>query len=125
MNIQLSNRTIYIVAQLLNKQFLDDSTALVLPVTVNFPLQKNIKVLTDAAEIIEKARLDIGKKYGTVIADGYDIAPDKREQAQQELNDLFKIDQVLDIQKIPLSALSNVALTTQQMQALLFMIEDD
>ena len=127
MKIQFSNAQIYSIAIQLNNQFLKEDATMVLPVRVNFPLQRNIKTFTDAANLIDITRLDIGRKYGTYDpkTESYTIKEENMDKVNQELKNLSEIEQVIDVQKIPLSALSNIALTTAQMQALLFMIEED
>lgn len=97
------------------------------PVRINFFLQKNMRVLTAAAQEIEQARMTIAQKYGTFNqAEGSFIVPDEhRMEAQQELYDLFNLSQEIPLQKLPLSGLENINLTYKQMDAMMFMVEED
>lgn len=124
MKKRFSNRDIYNYAQLLSQEFLNNDIEVILPIKVNFSLQKNIRLFINAAEEIEQSRQAIGRKYGTSIDSGYQIPEDKVAIAQKEMNDLLEIEQNLEILTISLDALDNVTLTTRQMQAMLFMIDD-
>ena len=129
MRKQFSNREILLYAEQLKKIFLDLGQDIELPVKINFFLQKNIKTLMDAAHEIEEMRLKIGKKYGTYDAEtqSYRIpSGENLEKAQQEIINLLSIDQVLDINLISLTELQNTThLTVGQMNAMLFMIDND
>jgi hypothetical protein len=97
-----------------------------IPAKANFFLQKNISIFTAAAQEIEKSRLEIAKHYGILDGEGqqYKIPEDKLEEASKELNDLFSIEQELDIKTFSIEALGNAEFTLAQMQAIMFMIED-
>lgn len=126
MKKQFSNKEIYSIAILLDNVFLNKNIELYLPTKVNFFLQKNIKTFKDLAQEIEMVRMNIGKKYGSFDPEKetYKIQQENIEQAQKELSDLFEIEQVINVYTIPFTDLGDTKLTTQQMQALLFMIED-
>lgn len=126
MKQQFSNKEIYSIALLLNQTFLKPNQELYLPIKVNFLLQKNIKMFSNLAEEIETARLKIGQKYGSYDDEkqGYTINSQNIEQAQKELSNLMEIEQLVDVYIISFADLGDTKLTTQQMQALLFMIED-
>jgi len=128
MRKKFSNQEIFNYAEALTKTFLEDSKDIQLPVKVNFYLQKNIKTFITAAQEIEDARLTIGKKYGTINIekDAYFISdPEKLEQAQQEIKQLLSIDQILEVYMISLEDLQDVKLTVAQMNAMLFMIDEE
>ena len=97
-----------------------------IPAKANFFIQKNISTLAAAAQEIEKSRLEIAKHYGVLDEEGqqYKIPDDKIEEASKELNDLFSIEQELDIKTFSIEALGNAEFTPAQMQAMMFMIED-
>ena len=99
---------------------------LTLPVRISFYLQKNIKLIKQAAEDIERARMGIGAKFGTPNATqtGYDIPPDKIVEANKELNELFELEQELNIHKFKIDDFGDIDLTYQEMSAILFMIEE-
>ena len=120
----LTNEKIYNYANKLAEAFEDSEQRL--PVKINFYLQKNKKVLIDLAQDIEQSRLSIAKANGTYNAEKgqYAIAPDKVENAQKELSELFEIEQEVDIYTINIDTIDeNLMLTTAQMEALLFMID--
>ena len=54
----------------------------------------------------------------------YKIPDDKLEEASKELNDLFSIEQYLNIKTFSIESLGNAEFTPAQMQAMMFMIED-
>lgn len=97
-----------------------------LPVKINFYLQKNIRLIQQAAEDIDIARLNIGAQYGTPneAGNGYDIPPENIDIANQELNELFELEQEINIHKFKLDDFGDIDLTYQQMSAILFMIEE-
>ena len=97
-----------------------------IPAKANFFLQKNIEKISAAAEDIEKSRLNIAKHYGVFDEQRqqYDIPEEKIEEASKELNDLFSIEQDLDIKTFSIESFGNAEFTPAQMQAMLFMIED-
>lgn len=121
-----SNKQIYNIYLLLSTYLINEKNELILPLKINFYLLSNFKTISDKAEIIEQMRQKIGKKYGEYNPNNnsYSIKPENLENAQNELNTLLEMEQSIDIYKISLSDLEGVELTTHQMQALLFMIED-
>lgn len=97
-----------------------------LPVKISFFMQKNIKLITEAANEINEARLSIARTYGIYSEenDSYIIPPDVIPTAQAELNDLFNIEQDLNIHIFKLDEFENIELTYQQLSAIMFMIEE-
>lgn len=98
-----------------------------LPVRVNFFLQKNIRTILDAATYIEENRINIGRNYGELneMQNSYIIPPESMVAANAELNELFSIEQDLEITMIPLSTFDEVELTMEEMDAIMFMVEED
>ena len=128
MRKQFCNKDILENATLLHKIFLESNQEIVLPIKVNFYLQKNIKTFLKNAEEIEEARLKIGEKYGEYDAnDNSYVIENKelRQKAQQELKDLLSLDQILEIYTITLEDLQDTKLTVAQMNAMLFMIDEN
>ena len=119
-----NNYQIYEYAQVFNDLF--EKQDLYIPVKANFVIQKNIRTITMAGSEIEEARLKIASQYGELneSQDSFIIAPDKLEKANQEIMDLFSIEQDLDIRMIKLEDLGDAELTAKQMQTLMFMIEE-
>lgn len=120
----MTNMEIYNAANNLFIAFNDESQKL--PIKVNFFLQKNKKTLTALAKEIEEVRLNIAKTYGVLDPEtgNYAIDNDNIKKAQEDLDNLFKIEQDVDIKKINYDDLDpDMELTTAQMEALMFMIE--
>lgn len=120
----MTNLEIYNIANNLLEAFNDNSQKL--PVKVNFFLQKNKKVLLSLAQEIEEERINIAQNYGKLDSESgnYSVDLEHIEAAQQDLNNLFNIEQDVNIAKINYNDLDpNMELTTAQMEALMFMIE--
>lgn len=122
--MKLTNYEIYNITASYNEVFQDFNQYL--PVKVNFYLQKNINALAAAAQEIEQARLEVAKQYGVLVEDGsgYSIPEDRIPQANKELNDLFSIEQELDIKTFSIEDFGSVELTPAQMQVIMFMIDE-
>lgn len=122
--MKLTNQEIYNYALSLNEAFKDNEQKL--PVKINFYLQKNKTFLINLAQDIEMTRMDIIRNYGVLSEDGaqYIISKEKVEEAQKELNDLFSLEQEVNIYTINIDSLNDdITLTTGQMEAIMFMID--
>ena len=120
----LTNNAIYTYTRQLMDAFQDGEQKL--PIKINFYLQKNKNTLLSLAQDIEKARLEIAQNYGTLDDAGeqYVIPNDKLAEASKELEDLFNLEQEVDIYKINIDSLSDdLMLSAAQMEALMFMID--
>lgn len=122
--MKFNNQQIYQFANTLTSVF--DKIDIYIPAKANFFIQKNISILADAAQEIEKSRIEIIKHYGVPSENEqqYTIPTDKIAEASKELEDLFLIEQELDIKTFSIEALGNAEFTPAQMQAMMFMIED-
>ena len=122
--MKFNNNEIYQIANVLAKTF--DNLDIYIPAKANFFIQKNISTFAAAAQEIEKSRLEIAKHYGELDEENqqYKILEDKIEEASKELEDLFSIEQDLNIKTFPIEALGDTEFTSAQMQAIMFMIED-
>lgn len=122
--MKLNNNQIYQITSVLSSIF--DNKDLYIPAKANFFIQKNIAILSAAAQEIEKSRISIAQHYGELDAENsqYKIPEDKIEEAAKELDDLFNIEQDLEIKTFSIDALGNTEFTPVQMQAIMFMIED-
>lgn len=97
-----------------------------LPAKANFILQKNMKVIQEAAQEIDSARIEIIKHYGTAQEDGTYLVPEEsREVVEKELNDLLAIEQDLNIKTISIDAFGDIKFTPAQMRTIMFMIEEE
>ena len=122
--MKFNNNEIYQLAGHITSNL--DNLDIYIPAKANFFIQKNISILATAAQEIDKSRIEIAKHYGELDEQGqqYKIPEDKIEEASKELNDLFSIEQELDIKTFSIEALGNAEFTPAQMQAMMFMIED-
>lgn len=122
--MKFNNQQIYQIANNLLSNL--DNLDIYIPAKANFFLQKNIQIFAAAAQEIEKSRLEIAKHYGILDEEGqqYKIPEDKIEEASKELNDLFSIEQDLDVKTFTIESLGSAEFTPAQMQAMMFMIED-
>ena len=122
--MKFNNNEIYQIAN--NALSNLDNLNIYIPAKANFFIQKNISTLAAAAQEIEKSRIEIAKHYGILDEENqqYKIPEDKLEEASKELEDLFSIEQELDIKTFSIEALGNAEFTPAQMQAMMFMIED-
>lgn len=120
----MTNFDIYNIANSYQQAFGDFKSYI--PAKANFYIQKNIKAITAAAQAVEEARLQIITHYGVTEDEGlsYKIPEDALPQATQELNELFAIEQELDIKTFKIEELGSAEFTPIQMQILMFMIED-
>ena len=98
-----------------------------LPVKVNFYLQKNISSLMAMATELEKSRNEILEKYGTIDSEtgNYSFTDDVLDIANQELKDLFELEQEVPIYEISLEAFGDAELDTNQVQAISYMIKEE
>ena len=122
--MKINNNKIYALANTIIGEL--GNLDIYIPAKANFFLQKNLQTLAAAAQEIEKSRLEIAKHYGVLDEENkqYKIPEDKLEEASKELEDLFSIEQELDIKTFSIEALGNAEFTPAQMQAMMFMIED-
>ena len=121
-SIKINNGMIYQYALTLNEAL--NNNDLQMPVAVIFSIEKNKQTLMTIAQDIEKYRMDIIKKYGEEVNGNYNVPQDKIEIANKELQDLFSIEQEVNIYKFNIEDLGDIKLTSNQMNAILFMIED-
>lgn len=122
--MKLTNNQIYNYATDLAAAFQDSTQKL--PIKVNFYIQKNKETLLAMAQEIEKARVDLLNNYGTLDGETnrFILDNDKINIAAKELEDLFNLEQEVNIYKVNIDSFGDdLSLTTGQMEALLFMID--
>lgn len=120
----MTNSEIYNIAAVLGKAFEDEKQ--VLPVKVNFYMQKNRATLTTLAQEVEKARVEILQKHGTLNEETnqFEFSNEVAETVIQELNDLLSLEQEVNIYTVSIDSFGDdLSLTTGQMEALMFMID--
>lgn len=123
--MQLTNKQIYDISKKLLESFNDNTKYF--PARINFTIQRNKKILLDIVETIEKIRLEIAAHYGSrdpENPDIFNIDPDHMDTAQQELNDLTNLEQEVNITMLSFKDIENLEFTSNQMDAILFMIDD-
>ncbi len=124
MKYKLTNEKIYSTATLLEKYPIPDSVYI--PAVANFYVQKNISLLLSLKEELEQCRFKIISHYGEDNGDGsLKIKPEHIEVANQELKALSEIEQDVEIQMIPITALFDAKLSVGQIKSLMFMLEED
>lgn len=121
----MKNLEIYNLANALLEGFQDNN--MTLPVKVNFYFQKNMNAIVEMAQDIDKSRIAIFNKYGKRDEENnqYTFDPSVTDQVNQELQDLFELEQEVKINLLKLDWFDKVELTSQQVAAITFMIEDD
>ena len=89
-----------------------DNFNLSMPVRISFYLQKNISLIRQANTDIEMARMNIGKAFGTINNDGtgYNIPPEKIPEVNKELEDLFNLEQDLNLHMFKLDDFDGIDL---------------
>ena len=122
--MKFNNNVIYNMAQNLSESM--SNLNIYIPAKANFFIQKNISTIAAAAQEIDKSRIDIIRHYGEPDESGEQIIipQDKIADASKELEDLFTIEQELDIKTFSIESLGDTEFTAAQMQAIMFMIED-
>ena len=121
----MKNLEIYNLANALLEGFQDNN--MTLPVKVNFYFQKNMSAIVEMAQDIDKSRIAIFDKYGKRDEENnqYTFDPSVTDQVNQELQDLFELEQEVKVNLLKLDWFDKVELTSQQVAAITFMIEDD
>lgn len=121
--MKLTNNEIYSYAQQLSALNIGD---IKMPVRINFFLQKNMQVIAAAGQEIDAARTALVAQFGELNNEGtmYIVPPEKMVEAQKELNDLFALEQELNIHVFNIDDFDGIELTVQQLSALMFMIEE-
>lgn len=122
--MKLTNSQIYNQASLLATALTDFTQRL--PIKVNFYFHKNKYILINMAKDIERMRSEILQSASVLNEETgqYTILEEKKNEVTEELNALFDITQDVDIRMVKLDDFGNFSLTLQQMEALMFMIEE-
>ena len=121
--MKLTNEQIYNYSNSLLQ--LCQNKEMLLPLKVNFYLQKNKNTLVTLAQDIEQHRLAILQQYGEIAENGeISFLPDKAAKAQADLSELFGIEQEVQIYIVSIENFTDdMVLSTEQMEAMMFMIE--
>jgi hypothetical protein len=75
---------------------------------------------------VEVARMNIAREFGIANEDGtsYEIPNENAQAARQELNDLFNIEQDIELHIFKLEEFDGIELSYQELSAIMFMIEE-
>lgn len=122
--MMMTNMQIYDIANALGEHFQDKE--LKMPIKINFYLQKNKNTLMALAQEVEQTRVEIIRKYGNLdeSSNQFIVPPESIAAATAELKEFFDLEQDVTIYKVNIEAFNDLELTTGQMEALLFMIEE-
>ena len=123
--MKITNKEIYEKVVEITTAFSNETKYI--PIKLNFAIQKNLATLNTLRQEIETSRLKIAAEYGELDAENqrYLIKKENEQKASQELNDLFNIEQEVDIKTCSLSQIEGIDLTLEQMQSIMFMIIED
>lgn len=122
----MTNNDIYNHANNLLSAF-EDVANLSLPVKVHFYFQKNMDFVVKMAQEIEKSRTEILDKYGTLDQETqtYKFEEADVEKVNQDMMDLFSLEQEVKIHVIPMEWIEDMELTAKQVNAFSFMFDMD
>ena len=119
----MTNGEIYNLAVNLINNFNDNEVYM--PAAVAYSIQKNKTLFTSIAEEIERSRMAIIQHYSENVEEkGFVVPQDSIETANAELMDLLAIEQEIKIYTFEVEKIEDIKLTSLQMQAIMFMIED-
>ena len=120
----MTNNEIYTHANNLLSEF-EDIASLSLPVKVHFYFQKNMDTVVKMAQDIDKSRTEILDKYGSIDPEtqNYKFEDENVEKVNQDIVDLFSLEQEVKIHIIPLEWVENMELTAKQVNAFTFMMD--
>ena len=120
----MTNNEIYTHANNLLSEF-EDIASLSLPVKVHFYFQKNMDTVVKMAQDIDKSRTEILDKYGSIDPEtqSYKFEDENVEKVNQDIMDLFSLEQEVKIHVIPLEWVEDMELTAKQVNAFTFMMD--
>jgi hypothetical protein len=122
----MTNNEIYTHANNLLNEF-NNIAELSLPVKVHFYFQKNMDNIVKMAQDIDKARTEILDKYGSIDPETQNYKFDEAdiEKVNQDILDLFSLEQEVKIHVIPMEWVEDMELTAKQVNAFAFMMDLD
>lgn len=121
----MKNAEIYTIAENLLSSFPQGEEGK-FPVKALFLLRKNIKTFTEAAQDIEKARMEIIQKYGQPTEEDpnkYSFEGENVEAVNKDLNELVECEQEISFYTFSIDSLGDVELTNAQMDAIMDFID--
>ena len=121
------NFEIYNIAEGLLRAFAEADSTQKLPIKLSFTIKKNTAKFQSAAEVIEKARVELIQKYGEETEDGqgYVVKPENEQKANEEFTELMNLEENIDVHYVDINSLADdIELTNAQMNAIMFMLKD-
>lgn len=97
------------------------------PIKLSYAIKKNTSVLKSIAEGIEKSRMELIDKYAIINENGEKLIPaEKADEANAEYSDFMNMEEEVNVHTIKVSSLSDsIELTDAQMEAIMWMLEDE
>ena len=119
-----SNAEIYNIAVKAEVFYKDKSTHF--PVKIGFYLYKNLRKFIEAAQDIDEAKRNIINQYSAIPEDEeyYTIAKEDQLAVQEQLNELSKLTQDINLYPLKLEDFEDTRLTGEQLEILISMIEE-
>lgn len=108
----------------LEKQYVNMKS---LPARVSFAIVRNLNIFRVIVHDIEQVKYEILKRYGDLdrkTFDKFKIREENIEIANKELEELGNTDTKVDIMKIKLSDIQDLQFTPDEIETLMFMIEE-
>lgn len=124
--MKMYNHEIYNRAIALIQAFEGDESQK-LPIKLSYAIKKNTSVLKSIAEDIEKSRMELIDKYAIINENGEKLIPaEKADEANAEYSDFMNMEEEVNVHTIKVSSLSDsIELTDAQMEAIMWMLEDE
>ena len=125
---EMKNYEIMDAATKMNAAFAENNSSQLLPMRMSFFIQRNRKTLNDIVENINTCKNQIIQKFGTPSPEDskmYTFEGDAEEKANKEFSDLMNIKIDVDLHLIKFSDIDDsIQISNEQMDAILFMIEE-
>lgn len=124
--MKMYNHEIYNRALALIESF-EGNTSQKLPIKLSYAIKKNTATLKTIAEGIEKSRMELVEKYAVTDENGQRMIPaDKADEANAEYSDFMNMEEEVNVHTIKVDSLSDsIELTDAQMEAIMWMLEDE
>ena len=95
-----------------------------LPIKIAYKLSKLVKRLNEEYVIYSKNKNNLFEKYGTKEKEKITVKPENMKQFKKDLEELLEIEVKMNIDKIKLSDLNTIKISTIDMTNLDILIEE-
>lgn len=121
----MTNDEIYNHALRLMNTF--NNSEIIMPAAISFSILKNKNAIIAFAEDIEKCRIEVLSRYGAKASENnmLSVPTENVDKVNQELGDLLKITQEMTLYVFSIDNLEGINLSPTQMEAILFMIDEE